>query len=115
MRLHAARQKVRTPFGSVYAEVEYDQWGNVTRVSIAHPQKHTDTAVGDALEAIADAINDVITDIRLSRGAAGRTAQVAVPPKPAANADLHKLAPVAPPRAPGRSFQGEQHFDGSGE
>jgi hypothetical protein len=115
MRLHAARQKVPTPFGSVYAEVEYDQWGNVTRVSIAHPQKHVDTSVGDALEAIADAINDVITDIRLSRGAAGRTAQVAVTPKPAANVCLPKLAPVAPPRAPGPFSQGEQPFEGGGE
>lgn len=116
MRHHAIRQKVKTPFGSLYAEAEFDDAGTVRRVSIAHPSKHRDTAVGDALERLADAFNDLFADIRFTRAARSK-AEVAAPPSAAAC-----VSPVETGRdslgRPGpfsHAGQGEQPFEGNGE
>jgi len=107
-RGRALRQKVNSKFGSLYAEVEFDDALHVRRVAISHPSKHRDTQVGDALQSLAEALNDLIADLQFSR-AARSTAEVAASPS---------AAPTVPPAsAPGASFsfpQGEQDFEGGG-
>lgn len=114
MRGHAIRQKVQTPFGSLYGEVEFDGNGSVTGIAIAHPSKHRDTAVGDALEALSDTINSIIADSR-----AGRSSPEVVAAFPSAAAQvLPETGRAVPSGAPGRFFvlpQGEQPFEGNGE
>lgn len=113
MRHHAIRQKVSTPFGSLYAEAEFDDTGTVRCVSIAHPSKHRDTAVGDALERLAEAFNDIFADLRLTHGAGVHTA-LRVSPTPASQA----TGPAASSGVPGRSFSwdaNEGAFEGGGE
>lgn len=106
-RGRALRQKVNSSFGSLYAEVEFDDALDITRVSISHPSKHSDTAVGKALEALAAAFNGLLAEIRFSSRPSRRG------PSPSAAA-----APPAPPAsAPGASFllpQGEPDFEGGG-
>ena len=114
MRHHAMRQKIPSEFGSLYLEIEYTDELRVTQINLTHRGRMKMTVVGGLIEKIAEGINDLLSDLRLSR--AGRVIpEVAVPPKAAAlpNADLPELAPAT--RAQGPSFQGEQPFEGGGE
>lgn len=114
-RGRALRQKVNSSFGSLYAEVEFDDALHVRRVAISHPSKHRDTHVGDALQSLADAFNDLIADLQFSR-AARSTAEVAASPSAAASVLPVVNSPSA--SSPGASFsfpQGEPDFEGGGE
>ena len=107
-RGRALRQKVVSDFGSLYAEVEFDDALHVRRVSISHPSKHRDTHVGDALQALADAFNSLLAELRFCSRSSRRGAS------PSAAAP--STAPSA--SSPGASFslpQGEQPFEGGAE
>lgn len=61
-RSETLTQKVNTPFGRIYVHVAFDGAGGAREVRISTPGKHGDTSVGDALDAIGDAITQVLAD-----------------------------------------------------
>lgn len=67
MRTRTVTEKVRTPFGSCYSHVEFDEQGNALTVSFSHPSKHKDTSVGYALEALGDVTTSIIQAARDQR------------------------------------------------
>jgi hypothetical protein len=115
MRLHAMRQKIPSDFGSLYLEVEYTDDLRVTQINLTHRGRMKMTVVGNLLDQISGGINDLLSDLRLSRGSGLRTGQVAGISAAAKVLPEPELAPVAPPRAPGPFSQGEQPFEGNGE
>lgn len=67
MRRHARRQKIQTDFGSLYVEIEYTDDLRVTQISLTHRGRMKMTVVGDLLEKISTGLNDLLSDLRLSR------------------------------------------------
>lgn len=55
--------KVKTPFASLYTHVSFDDRGRVTEVSISSPGKFSETEVGEALTALAEAITNTIKGV----------------------------------------------------
>lgn len=63
-RLDSVTVKVKTPFGSLYAHVGFDKSGYPVEVSFSSPGKFSETEVGNALNALADAINKTLREER---------------------------------------------------
>lgn len=58
-RWECSTVRVPTRFGTIYAHIDHAN-GQIKHVRISHPQKHEDTAVGEALEALAWAMTKEI-------------------------------------------------------
>lgn len=56
-------EKVRTPFGSLYAHVSHDGAGKLIEVSFSSPGKFSDTSIDSALLALAAAVCAMIEQI----------------------------------------------------
>lgn len=59
MRSETNTTKVPTKFGSLYAHISHSD-GRIVEVSFSSPGKFADTAIGDALDRLADAVNETI-------------------------------------------------------
>ena len=55
--------KVKTPFASLYTHVSFDDKGYATEVSISSPGKFSETEVGEALTALAEAITNALKEV----------------------------------------------------
>ena len=54
--------KVKTPFGSLYAHIGFDKNKNLVEISFSSPGKFSETEVGNALNALAGAINQTLKE-----------------------------------------------------
>lgn len=60
-RLTTFTEKVPTQFGNLFAHVSWDKYGNVVDVSFSTPGKFQQSAVGDAVDRLAQAVTGLIT------------------------------------------------------
>ena len=66
-RHHTITTKVKSPFGSLYTHVSFDDNGYVIEVNMSSPGKFMETEMGEALIALAEAITNAIKDIPLPK------------------------------------------------
>jgi hypothetical protein len=64
-RHHCLTKKVATEFGTLYAQIDVDENGKISGISVSSHSKHEDTAVERALSALAQAFRDMIDEIRV--------------------------------------------------
>ena len=62
-RTACVTQKVKTPFGNLYAHVSHDDRGRVREIAFSHPGRFGNSAIGDALVALGEAATAIIADI----------------------------------------------------
>lgn len=62
-REHTITRKVQTAFGSLYAHVS-DDGQFITEVRFSSPGKFADTTMGHVLDALGEAVTEVITELR---------------------------------------------------
>ena len=62
-RHYTITTKVKTPFASLYTHVSFDDEGHATEVSISSPGKFSETEVGEALTALAEAITNALKEV----------------------------------------------------
>lgn len=62
-RLHCLTRKVATPIGSVFVHMDFDNAGRAQAISISQNQKFEDTAVGQLLDSISRAANEIIGEV----------------------------------------------------
>jgi len=59
-RRHCLTQRVRTDFGTIYAQLDVDECGRIAGVSISSHAKHEDSSVNRALSGLSQAFRDLI-------------------------------------------------------
>ena len=62
-RLRTTTTKVKTRFGSLYTHVSHDESGYASEVKISSPGKFSETEMGEALTALANAITATLRDV----------------------------------------------------
>ena len=63
-RLDCITVKVNTPFWSLYAHIEFDKNRRPIEISFSSPGKFSETEVGNALNALAAAVNQTLKEER---------------------------------------------------
>jgi hypothetical protein len=62
-RRHCLTERVPTDFGTLFAQVDFDDSGNVIGLNIAAHNKHEDSAVNKALNSLSQTFRDLIDTI----------------------------------------------------
>ena len=63
-RFHCITENVKSEFGTLYSHADIDAQGNTRGVAYSYHSKFEDTAVGDAIDALAQSTRDSIKGLR---------------------------------------------------
>ena len=99
-RFPTTTTKVRTSFGAVFVHVDSTEAGSAVGVGIAYPGKFLHSEMGNALDAIAEAITDILR----------ATPRPGTPAESGAPSAEQSATTPAPHRA-GGSFEGAQDLE----